>query len=255
MEESRNNQDKLTEQVQELLAIVAKNRQSMTSESPDSEGLMDLSNRTVAQLRGVNASLRRENDMLHAQYNDVRQEFERVKNSYEFTQQQLTHTRSQLEKLREENQQIENRHIETTTKAQNEATVYKENNTQLRSTVAKLKERISQLEEQSAAKTAEVEPLLCKLQQGCLFRWQAKPEIQICFVAKVRELEAEVQANKDTVQMLEKTKAEWSARTNQILSKYNVSNLRSRYHKACHFNLFSISRKLIPLRLINLRLI
>lgn len=47
------------------------------------------------------------------------------------------------------------------------------------------------------------------------------------FTAKVRTLEAEVQANKDTVQMLEKAKAEWSARTNQILSKYNVSELES----------------------------
>ncbi|CAO3648212.1 unnamed protein product [Cunninghamella echinulata] len=200
LETSQNEQEKLSETIQELLTKVNELRSS--ADSIDEGAYNNLTENVTQQLREVSATLRREKDLWQAKYKDAQQRATRAESDLEFVQHQLSTTRAILDTVRAERDDITKQQKQAMNEARNEATLYKENNTQLRLTIDQLREKVTQLEKLAAEKESQVEPL----------------------TLKVQALEHELKQAKELVDILEKKQEQWTARSALLLSKHNKTD-------------------------------
>lgn len=162
LETSQNEQEKLSETIQELLSKVNELRSS--ADAVDESTYNNITENVTQQLRNVSATLRREKDLWQAKYSEAQQRATRAESDLEFVQHQLSTTRAILETVRAERDDITKQQKQGISEARNEAKLYKENNTNLRLTIDQMKEKVTQLEKTISEKEAQVEPLTCKFE-------------------------------------------------------------------------------------------
>ncbi|CAM0137312.1 hypothetical protein VKS41_005025 [Umbelopsis sp. WA50703] len=198
--ESQEHEDKLALQIQELMASLS-SKLDATNTLPNGTDIASLSDRVVQELREVNASLRRDKELLDARLGDANQELQRTKGDMEYAQRLLKQTREALEEERKHRVAS----TETEKKKQemvNQAAAYKDSNDKLREILKKMRTQIQEYEQTIAASDREIEPLKLKIQT----------------------LEADYKRSQEHVQMLETSQKEWTARTTEIMTRYNKTD-------------------------------
>ncbi|GAB5588815.1 hypothetical protein Unana1_03715 [Umbelopsis nana] len=199
--ESQDHEDKLALQIQELMSSLSIKLDASTNGLPNGTDIASLSDRVVQELREVNASLRRDKELLDARLTDAKQELQRTKGDMEYAQRLLKQTRDALEDERKEriaSSDSEKRKQEII----NQAAAYKDSNDKLREILKKMRSQIQEYEQRINSSDSEIEPLKLKIQT----------------------LQADYKRSQDHVQMLEQSQKEWTARTTEIMTRYNKTD-------------------------------
>lgn len=172
---------------------------SETNEGTAGPELSEVTRDIYEQLRITNASLLREKERSDAQRLEEVQKYRLLEEELSSVRQRLDIARNTITELEKSGEGLVEQKTAELSRYKVEADAFRTQNVSLVETNNQLKAKIERVENELSAKTKEMEPLS----------------------VKISALEAQLQSAQEHISMLTAKEKEWSARSAEILAKYN----------------------------------